>query len=409
LCLCGTGVTSQLLTDHNVNTPAAQSFLNYFFLCSFYGTILVFKTGDNSLLPVIRKRGWKYFVLSLIDVEANYFIVYAYQFTNLTSIQLLDCSTIPMVLLLSWLFLSVRYLLTHIVGVCICLVGIAILIWADVLEGKGIPGGSNRLLGDIFCVIGSLLYATGNVGEEFFIKQTSRTEYLGMIGLFGSIISGIQLAALEHNELARVRWSGAIIGLYLLFAASMFVFYSLVAVVMQKASALMFNLSILTADFYTLLFGLFFFKYEFHALYFVSFAVVVSGSILYSLRPTQRRDSEEPRRVCPCCFWCLYWCCGCCCCNSCFEQNGSSRGSLDVGFDDVTPMPPASAGSTLPNSTSPIPLELAMYMQRFGGGVPGAGVGLAGGAVHYCPVHGASTATCSPSLNPTQLSAETRS
>lgn len=69
-------------------------------------------------------------------------------------------------------------------------------------------------------------------------------------------------AAFEHGELARVRWSGAIIALYLLFAACMFLFYSLVAVVMQKASALMFNLSVLTADFYTLLFGLFLFKYE---------------------------------------------------------------------------------------------------------------------------------------------------
>lgn len=53
--------------------------------------------------------------------------------------------------------------------------------------------GSNRVLGDMLCLAGSLFYAIGNVGEEFFIKQTNRTEYLGMIGLFGSIISGIQL------------------------------------------------------------------------------------------------------------------------------------------------------------------------------------------------------------------------
>ncbi|VDM50255.1 unnamed protein product [Toxocara canis] len=377
LCLCGTGVASQLLTQQQVNTPAAQSFLNYFFLCSIYGTILVFRSGERALLPVLRKRGWKYFLLSFVDVEANYIIVYAYQFTNLTSVQLLDCSTIPMVLLLSWLFLSVRYLLTHIIGVCICLVGIAVLIWADVLEGKGLPGGSNRVLGDMLCLLGSLLYAIGNVGEEFFIKQTNRTEYLGMIGLFGSIISGIQLATFEHGELARVNWTGAVIALYLLFAACMFLFYSLVAIVMQKASALMFNLSVLTADFYALIFGLFLFKYEFHALYFVSFAVVISGSIIYSLRPTERRDPDEPRRVCPCCFMC------CCCCGCCFEQNGSTEGSLDV-----SPLPPATPITTLTNNS---PAPGSMHTRC--------------GSVRYCPVHGRSTC----SLDHAHITAETRS
>lgn len=42
----------------------------------------------------------------------------------------------------------------------------------------------------------------------------------------------------------------------------MFTFYSLVTIVMQRTSATMFNLSILTADFYTLLISLFVFKYD---------------------------------------------------------------------------------------------------------------------------------------------------
>ncbi|EJD74808.1 hypothetical protein LOAG_17930 [Loa loa] len=298
LCLCGTGVGSQLLSDRGVSTPTAQSFLNYFLLSSIYGTMLVFRKEENAFLPVLRKRGWRYLLLAIVDVEANYIIVYAYQFTNLTSVQLLDCSTIPMVLLLSWLFLSTRYLLTHIIGVGICLIGIAVLIWADALEGKGASGGSNRILGDVLCLTGSVLYAVGNVCEEFLVKQNNRVEYLGMVGLFGSIISGIQLAALEHRELASINWSGMIVVYYVLFAASMFLFYSMVSVVLQESSALMFNLSVLTADFYTLVFGLFIFKYEFHPLYFVSFSLVIIGSLIYSIRETERRDSDEPRNIC---------------------------------------------------------------------------------------------------------------
>ncbi|MCP9264130.1 Solute carrier family 35 member F2 [Dirofilaria immitis] len=287
LCLCGTSVGSQLLSNRRVNTPTAQSFLNYFLLSSIYGTLLVFRKGENAFLPVLRQRGWRYLLLALIDVEANYIIVYAYQFTNLNSIQLLDCSTIPMVLLLSWLFLSTRYLLTHIIGVGICLLGITVLIWADALEGKE-GSGDNRVLGDILCLTGSILYAVSNVGEEFLVKQNSRLEYLGMVGLFGSIISGIQL---QHRELALINWSSTIIVFYLLFAACMFLFYSMVSVVVQKSSALMFNLSVLTADFYALVFGLFMFNY----LWF-----------LYIFDPRNgKRDPDEPRNlVCLLCHCC---------------------------------------------------------------------------------------------------------
>ncbi len=49
------------------------------------------------------------------------------------------------------------------------------------------------VLGDALCLSAAVLYGAGNVGEEYLVKQNSRIEYLGMIGLFGSIISGIQL------------------------------------------------------------------------------------------------------------------------------------------------------------------------------------------------------------------------
>lgn len=348
LCLCGTGISSQLLSNRGVHAPAAQSFTNYFLLCFVYCTALSCKTGEEGLLGVLRRRGLKYFLLALIDVEANYMIVSAYQFTNITSVQLLDCSTIPIVLLLSWLFLSVRYLISHIIGVCICLVGIACLIWADILDGKGSIGGNHRVVGDLLCLGGSMLYAIANVSEEFLVKQHSRMEYLGMVGLFGSLISGIQLAVLEHKNLAQLDWSAATIGCFILFALSMFVFYSLVTIVLQKTSALMFNLATLTADFYSLLFGLFLFKETFHYLYFVSFVVVVTGSVIYSLRDTQIRDPNEPRRVCPCLFVC------CCCCDCCFDEVESTEGSLNVSPTPVVEPPQASivmyAGQTDPRN-----------------------------------------------------------
>lgn len=40
---------------------------------------------------------------------------------------------------------------------------------------------------------GAIMYGISNVAEEFVVKNFSRVEFLGMIGLFGSFISAIQM------------------------------------------------------------------------------------------------------------------------------------------------------------------------------------------------------------------------
>jgi solute carrier family 35 protein F1/2 len=44
------------------------------------------KTKDN-ILEIVRDRGWKYLLLGIVDVEANYLIVHAYHYTTVTSVQ----------------------------------------------------------------------------------------------------------------------------------------------------------------------------------------------------------------------------------------------------------------------------------------------------------------------------------
>jgi hypothetical protein len=48
-------------------------------------------------------------LLALADVEANYIIVLAYQYTSITSVTLLDCATIPFAMAFSHLALGTRY------------------------------------------------------------------------------------------------------------------------------------------------------------------------------------------------------------------------------------------------------------------------------------------------------------
>ncbi|EDL25803.1 solute carrier family 35, member F2 [Mus musculus] len=88
LCICGTAITSQYLAEkYRVNTPMLQSFINYCLLFLVYTLMLAFQSGSDNLLEILRRKWWKYTLLGLADVEANYLIVRAYQYTTLTSVQ----------------------------------------------------------------------------------------------------------------------------------------------------------------------------------------------------------------------------------------------------------------------------------------------------------------------------------
>jgi len=48
-------------------------------------------------------------------------------------------------------------------------------------------------LGDLMCMGGAFLYGLSNVAEEYAVKTIDCVEFLAMIGLFGSVINGVQL------------------------------------------------------------------------------------------------------------------------------------------------------------------------------------------------------------------------
>lgn len=71
--------------------------------------------------------------------------------------------------------------------------------WGKLLEpfyynwcNSFIPG-KNHLVGDMLCLGGAVLFAIVTVLQELSVKNTDVVEYLGLLGLFGSIVSGVQM------------------------------------------------------------------------------------------------------------------------------------------------------------------------------------------------------------------------
>ncbi|XP_030600896.1 solute carrier family 35 member F2-like isoform X1 [Archocentrus centrarchus] len=292
--ICGTAVTSQFLASNfHMNTPMLQSFLNYLLLTVSYTSTLLCRAGDGSFLQILQRRWWKYLLLGLVDVEANYAVVKAYQYTTITSVQLLDCFVIPVLMVLSWWILKTRYRPIHYVSVCICLLGVGAMVGADLLAGRDQGSASNILLGDGLVLLSASLYAVSNVCQEYTVKNLSRVEFLGMVGLFGTIISTVQMVILERNEIAAIQWSWEIGLLFAAYALCMYALYSFMPIVIKRSSATSINLSLLTADLFSLFCGIFLFQYNFSGLYMVSLAVILIGFIAFNAVPTPTAATDS--------------------------------------------------------------------------------------------------------------------
>ncbi|KAL6145610.1 hypothetical protein ACLB2K_056296 [Fragaria x ananassa] len=222
-----------------------------------------------------------YLLLGFVDVQGNYLVNEAYQFSSITSVTLLDCFTIAWVLLLTWIFLGARYSLWQLFGAVLCVVGLGVVLLSDAGVAGG--GGSQPLLGDVLVIAGTIFFALSNVGEEFCVKKRDRMEVVCMIGVFGFLVSVCQISILELKSLESVEWSTDIILAFVGYGLAGFMLYTLGPFVLQMSGATLFNLSILTSDMWAVVVRIFFYHQEVDWLYYLSFAIVVIGLIIYSV------------------------------------------------------------------------------------------------------------------------------
>lgn len=115
----------------------------------------------------------------------------------------------------------------------------------------------------MLCVGGAILFAVACVLQELVCKTIDCIEYLGMIGLFGSCLCGIQMFLIEKNSLMQIDWSNNDIILYLAALGFVqFLFYSLLPHVLKNSGSTAVQLYLLTADFYTLVIGIVSYHYR---------------------------------------------------------------------------------------------------------------------------------------------------
>lgn len=325
LLLTATGYFSQRIAAY-INAPTAQSALAYLLLS-------LHALWHWSSMPAEKPRSipWFYWLLvAAADVEANYLLVLAYQYTDITSVCILDAFAVPTVIVLSGCAFGRRHSYLQLFAAALCLCGIGALVASDLAQqgsgasfggltdGPGAPARPQAWLGDVLVLCGAALYGASNVAQEYLLRRvTGRVEYLAHLGGYGAAIAVVQTALLERGALAEA-WEGLrgngthsgdgsrphvdaraaaleLGGLECGYLATLVAFYILVAWLLEHgSSATTMNLSLLTSDFWAVLVGVGLLHARPGVAYAAAFALTVSGLLLYHLAsPPPERAREH--------------------------------------------------------------------------------------------------------------------
>ncbi|KAI9451842.1 DUF914-domain-containing protein [Russula earlei] len=296
LCITCTNVTTEELNLRNWQLPTTQTFFLYLSLFVTYTPYTIYRYGFNGWFKMLYKDSWKYIILAACDVEGNFLVVKAYQYTTLLSCMLLDAWAIPVCMFFLYVYLRVHYHWTQILGVFICVTGLGLLVVSDHLTNKDWAAVSKGK-GDAFMILGATLYGFTNATEEFFVRRSPLYEVVGQLGMWGTIINGVQASIIEHNKMKTATWSHRNIALLFAYTAAMYILYTVAPLLYRLASSAYFNLSLLSSDFYGLLFGLFLFHFQPYWLYFPSFTVVLLGLVVYFWHSTPEEQGKIDIRM----------------------------------------------------------------------------------------------------------------
>ncbi|MCO5569753.1 hypothetical protein L7F22_023468 [Adiantum nelumboides] len=296
LLITTSGVTSSRLAFLGIHAPTTQSLCNYVLLATIYGSIFLYQKRK------LQVRWYYYALLAIVDVEANYLAVKAYQYTTITSILLLDRASLLFVLALTWIVLKKRHTLGEFGGVVVCMAGVVVLFFSDV-QPSSKKGAKELIKGDVMVLVASFLYAISNVLEEVILREDGFVELTACLGLFGSIVSSCQVCVLEINEIKAIKWSVLEVLPFFGYAISLFSFYTLVPVFLKKSLKLLtipvflfflkipenqingstsLNLALISSDIWATLVKKFIYRQNVGPLYYLALSIVGLGLIIHS-------------------------------------------------------------------------------------------------------------------------------
>ena len=261
---------------------------------------------------------WVYFIRGLLDVEANYFTFLGYRYTTFSSASLFDSLAIPSAMIASRLILGRKYHMAHLIGAMVCMCGV---IWNVLVDyHQDIEDSQNedqdnkypdKTLGDFLTILGGILYGLNDVLAEIAVKNYGGThEFLGMVGFFGTIISVVQAVALETDQIKKYFYKPELAGdentgsncslieswsFLISYSVVMYISYVGTAFFLKVSEAAILNLSLLTADFWSVIFTIVVQQILPSPMFWVALFLIISGVFIYEIAPSPLVEENDTR------------------------------------------------------------------------------------------------------------------
>jgi solute carrier family 35 protein F1/2 len=156
--------------------------------------------------------------------------------------------------------------------------------------------------GDLLCIACSFLYAVSNVTQETWVRAgAGPPRFLGRLGACGAALSLAQALVFERHAFSSASsrgraplWrNGAGLVAWAAYTGALSAAYALTSWFLVGADAALFNLSLLTADVYAVLFAWFAEGVAVSPLYGVAFACTMSGLTVYHRAPPATSASSR--------------------------------------------------------------------------------------------------------------------
>ena len=269
----------------------------------------------------LRIPWWSYLIISMLDVFPNFMTLLSLRYTSLTSTTLLGSLTVPSTMFFSRHILAKVFTRYHYAGVCLCLAGGILTVWSDVdhdddgglvhdtstTDEAVVSAASYRYVGDLLAVAAALAYGLGDTIAEYSIKHIDREEYLGMLGVYGVIFTGLIFPWLEGDAVRRlffdlpatVKWQA--IAVLVWYVASVLLYYMTEASFLVKSDATLLNLSLQASNLWVILFSVVAYQDLPPAVFYLAVTLVVAGVFVYeagghATAPTATEASYETEK-----------------------------------------------------------------------------------------------------------------
>ena len=249
---------------------------------------------------------WVYLCLSLLDVIPNFMTLISLRYTTLTSTTLLGSLTGPSTMLFSRFILGRRFGKLHYLGVLLCVLGGGLTVWGDYQQDNDDDDEDatrtkitnlHAGVGDLLAVVAALMNGLEDVFAEYCVKNVDPYELLGMLGVFGSIITGLAFPFIEKQALAEIMFHRSaaeqwdIVQVFAWYIASVLLYYVGEAYFLVSSDATLLNLSLQSSNLWAIGFSWLAYHILPPLLFYPALVLVVCGVGVYEWNALD--DSHE--------------------------------------------------------------------------------------------------------------------